>query len=391
MKSRLAFLLTPVVLAATACKKEVQAPQLPPPLVMVSNPLVRDVPFVAEIIAQTEAKANVEVRARVEGTVEKIAFSEGSEVKEGDLLFVLDRQPIEERLAAAKGNLGQVTAALARAKLDVERLTPLVEKQAVPRKDLDNAKSAVDSSESAMETARAQVRSAELDLTYTEIKAPVSGLIGSKQVDVGSLVGKGQATLMATISPLDPIWANADVSEVAYLNAADKFSDPQNSKAVFSLLQANGQVHGHTGKLAFVDRSVNSATGTLKVRVEFPNPEKILRPGQFCRLRVVGRTDAGAILLPQRAVQELQGLHNVFVVDASGKVSFKRVKMGRRIGPLWIVESGLTGTDTVIIEGLQKARDGQPVTPQPTKIDDAPVLELLASVPGAKAETPSNK
>lgn len=385
MKSRLVLLLTPAVLAASACKKEVQPPQLPPPLVMVANPLVRDIPFVAEIIAQTEAKANVEVRARVEGTVEKITFSEGSEVKEGDLLFVLDRKPIEERLAAAKGNLGQVAAALARAKQDVDRLEPLVEKSAVPRKDLDNAKSAVQSAESALETANAQVRSAELDLTYTEIKAPVSGLIGSKQVDVGSLVGKGQATLMATISPLDPIWANADVSEVAYLNAADKFIDPQNSKAVFSLLQANGKVHGHTGKLVFVDRSVNSSTGTLKVRVEFSNPEKIVRPGQFCRLRVVGRTDAGAVLIPQRAVQELQGLHNVFVVDGSGKASFKRVKMGRRIGSLWIVESGLTGSDTIIVEGLQKARDGQQVTPQPTTIDEAPVLELLASVPGAKA------
>ena len=280
---------------------------------------------------------------------------------------------------------------MARAKLDVARLEPLANMQAVPRKDLDTAKSAVESAESAMETAMAQVRSAELDLTYTEIKAPVSGLIGSKQVDVGSLVGKGQATLLATISPLDPIWANAEVSEVAYLNAASKFADPHNSKAIFSLLQANNQVHGHTGKLAFVDRSINASTGTLKVRVEFPNPEKILRPGQFCRLRVVGRTDAAAILIPQRAVQELQGLHNVFVVDSSGKVAFKRVKMGRRIGSLWMVESGLSESDTVIIEGLQKVKDGQSVTPQPGKIDDSPVLELLASIPGAKAEIPANK
>jgi membrane fusion protein (multidrug efflux system) len=343
------------------------------------------VPVVAEVIAQTEATANVEVRARVEAMVEKILFVEGSEVKAGDPLFLLDKKPIEQRLAAVKGNLGQLDAALGRARQDVERLTPLAKSGAVPQKDLDTALAVQKQAEAALDTGKAQVTSAELDLGYTDVAAPVAGIIGAKQVDVGSLVGKGQPTVMATISPVDPIWANLEVSEVAYLNSAGKMKDPKNSPA-FALVLANGQVHPHLGKLAFVDRLVDATTGTLKIRVEFPNPEKIVRPGQFCRVRVLTRTLPNSLLIPQRAVQELQGLHNVFVVAADGKAAFKRVKMGRRIGSLWVVESGLTAEERIIIEGLQKARDGGQVEAQDVQIDDAPLLELLASVPGTKTE-----
>ena len=217
------------------------------------------------------------------------------------------------------------------------------------------------------------------------MNAPVAGIIGAKQVDVGSLVGKGQPTVMATISPLDPIWANLEVSEVAYLNSAGKMRDPTNSPA-FALVLANGQVHPHLGKLAFVDRMVNAATGTLRIRVEFPNPEKILRPGQFCRVRVLTRTLPGALLIPQRAVQELQGLHNVFVVGDDGKASFRRVKMGKRVGSLWLVDSGIADEDRLVIEGLQKVRDGGQVEAQDIEVEDSSLQELLANVPGAKNE-----
>lgn len=383
MRHLSSLLLLPLCLAA--CKKS--PPQLPsgPPVVQVAKPLQRDVPVVAEVIAQTEATANVEVRARVEAMVEKILFVEGSEVKAGDPLFLLEKKPIEQRLAAVKGNLGQLDAALGRARQDVERLTPLAKSGAVPQKDLDTALAVQKQAEAALDTGKAQVTSAELDLGYTDVAAPVAGIIGAKQVDVGSLVGKGQPTVMATISPVDPIWANLEVSEVAYLNSASKMKDPKNSPA-FALVLANGQVHPHLGKLAFVDRLVDATTGTLKIRVEFPNPEKIVRPGQFCRVRVLTRTLPNSLLIPQRAVQELQGLHNVFVVAADGKAVFKRVKMGRRIGPLWVVESGLTAEERIIIEGLQKARDGGQVEAQDVQIDDAPLLELLASVPGTKTE-----
>lgn len=384
--------LTPAVwLPLASCEKKSEPVVIPPPVVTVAKPIQHDVPVIAESIAQTQAIANVEVRARVEATVEKILFIEGSEVKEGDPLFQLDKKPIEQRLAAAKGNLGQLQAALARARQDVERLTPLAKTGAVPQKDLDVALTNQQQAEAALDSGKAQVTAAELDLGYTDVKAPVSGIIGEKQVDIGSLVGKGQPTVMATISPLDPIWASLEVSEVAFLNAAGKLRDPNHSPA-FALVLANGEVHPHLGKLVFVDRIVNPTTGTLKIRVEFPNPEKIIRPGQFCRVRALVRSIPGALLIPQRAVQELQGQQNVYLVGADGKAAFRQVKMGQRVGSLRVVESGVEANETLIIDGVHKARDGGPVTARETKIDDASLQELLATVPGAQqAASPEKK
>ncbi len=381
-----ALVLGGALSAPGGCRRAASPPAAAPPVVQVAKPLRRDVPVVAQAIAQTEATANVEVRARVEATVDSILFVEGTSVREGDPLFLLDKAPIEQRLAAARGNLGQLEANLGRLTQDVERLRPLAGRGAVSQADLDTAVSNQRQAEAAVETGRAEVRAAELDLGYTEVAAPVSGLIGAKQVDVGTLVGKGSPTVMATISPLDPIWANLEISEVAYLNNAERFKEAE-SKAVFALLLANGKLHPHPGRLAFVDRMVNATTGTLRIRVEFPNPEKIVRPGQFCHVRVLSRMLPGALLLPQRAVQETQGLHNVFVVGPDGLASFRRVTMGRRIGSLWTVETGLSADDSVIIEGVMKARDGAPVTPRPVEIDDAPLRELEATVPGGITET----
>lgn len=357
---------------------------LPPPVVLIAKPLVREVPIIAESIAQTQAIANVEVRARVEATVDKILFIEGSEVKAGDPLFLLDKKPIEQRLAGAKGNLGQLQAALSRATQDVARLTPLAKTGAVPQKDLDDALSAKRGAEASLETGQAQVTSAELDLGYTDINAPITGIIGEKQVDTGALVGKGQPTVMATISPLDPIWANLEISEVAFLDNAERINDPKNSP-VFALVLANGKVHPHHGKLAFVDRIVNASTGTLKIRVEFPNPEKIVRPGQFCRVRALVRKIPDAVLIPQRAVTELQGRQSVFVVDAEGKAATRQVTLGQRVGSLRVVESGLSAEEAIVVEGIHKVGDGRPVTAKMTQVDETSLTEMLAAVPGANA------
>jgi membrane fusion protein (multidrug efflux system) len=354
---------------------------------MAAVPLVRDVPVLAEVVAHTEATANVEVKARVETTVEKILYVEGSEVKEGDSLFVLSREPIEQRLASAKGSLGQQQASLDKANQDVERITPLAKSGAMPQKDLDNALAQQQQAKAALETGKAQVATAELDLSYTQVAAPVSGIIGETQADVGALVGKGSPSTLATISKLDPIYATVEASEVAYLAIAErmKHKDPK-YLASFAMVLANGQLHPHLGRLAFIDRAVDATTGTMKFRVEFPNPEKILRPGQFGRVRVMAQTLPGALLLPQRAVQEIQGQHNVYVVTTESgvsKVAFKRVKMGRRVGNLWMVESGLTATDQVVMEGIIKLRDGIEVKVEAAHVDESSFTELLATVPGA--------
>ena len=380
-----ALLLAAVLVPA--CREKEAPPAPPPPAVIVSRPLKADVPVIAEFIGLTEAVASVEVRARVEATIEKIHFTEGTMVKAGDLLFDLDRRPIEQRVAAAKGRVGQLEASLAKANLDVERLEPLAKVGAVPRKDLDTALTAQQAALSALESGKASLTAAELDLGYTTITAPVSGLIGARQKDVGALVGKGEPTLLATISPLDPIRVGMEVSEVAYLNSAERLAGSGPS-AVFSAVLANGATHPHPGRLEFVDRAVNSTTGTIKVRAEFPNPEKILRPGQFVRVRVLVRSLPGALLLPERAIAELQGRESVFIVGVDGKAARRGVRTGLRFSPLCVVTEGLAADDRVIVEGIQKARDGAPVQATEAPVDPRPLEELKAGAPGAAARRP---
>lgn len=373
-----------VVAVLAGCREAVVAPVAGPPVVAVAAALQGDVPVVVELIGQTEATANVEIRPRIDGTVERIEFAEGSEVKAGDLLFVLDRKPLEEKLAAARGDVGQLKAALGRARQDVERFAPLAARGAVPQKDLDTAKAVEQQALAALSSGEAKERAAALDLGYAEITAPVPGIIGAKGVDVGSVVARaGNGPAMAVISPFDPIWVNIEISEVAYLNNAEFFRGQEVASPVFSLILANGKVHRETGRLSFVDRAVNPATGTLRVRVEFPNPGKIIRPGQFCRVRAQGKSVRGALLLPQRAVQELQGRHSVMVADAGGKIGFRPVKTGQRVGSLWVIESGLQPGETVVIEGMQKVRDGAVAKLEAAVIDDGPLRELAAGLPGA--------
>ncbi len=352
------------VLSLSGCKPAAPA-ALPPPVVQVMDITTTNAPASTEFIGQLDSPQNVEVRARVEAFVDKILFTEGTEVKEGDPLFKLDDKPYQERLAAANGSLAEAKAALNKYEKDVARLTPLAEKKAVPQQDLDNALASVDVGKAAVLTAQARVDSATLDLGYCDVRAPIRGLIGAKMVSMGELVGKTLPTLLATISTLDPIWFYCNVSEVDYLKAEtqSRQTGKQVADLPVTLVLANGTLHPDTGKFVFIDRAVDPKTGTLRVRAEFANATKVLRPGMFGRIRVDLGTRPDSILIPERAVAELQGKNFVWVIGADNKASQRSVKVGGPVGDSILIQEGLKPGDRVVVEGLQKVREGAPVQP----------------------------
>jgi membrane fusion protein (multidrug efflux system) len=286
-------------------------------------------------------------------------------VKAGELLFKLDDRPYKEKLAAAKGSLAEAEAALKKYQADVARLTPLAEKRAVPRQDLDNALASVDMGKAAVLSAQAQVESAQLDLSYCEARAPTNGLIGAKQVAIGELVGKGVPTLMATMSTLDPIWFYCNVGEAQYLKAESESrrTDKALADLPLTLILANQQTYPDKGKFVFIDRAVDPKTGTLRVRAEFPNPTRVLRPGMFARVRVDAGVRPDSIVVPERAVTELQGKNFVWVVSAENKATQRPIKVGEQVGEGLVVLEGLKAGERIVVEGLQKVRDGALVRP----------------------------
>ena len=353
-----------MALGISGCKKEAPPPP-PPPVVQVADVVATNAPMATEIIGQLDSPQNVEVRARIEAFVENVLFTEGTEVKAGDPLFLLDKKPFEERLAATNGMLAEAKASLNKYQKDVARLQPLAEKRAIPQQDLDNAIASVDVGNASVLSAQARVVSATLDLGYCDVRAPTNGLIGAKLVSIGELVGKGQPTLLATMSTLDPIWFYCAVSEVQYLKADNEVrrTGKQISELPVSLILADGSVHPAKGKIVFVDRAVDSKTGTLRVRAEFANAQKILRPGMFSRIKVDLGVRPDSILVPERAVAELQGKTFVWVIGADNKATQRAVKVGETLGENVLVTEGLKTGDRIVTEGLQKVREGAVVQP----------------------------
>jgi len=348
-----------------ACGSKEKNP--PPPTqataVTVTPVIQKTIPQYVEYVAQTEAPVSVEIRARVEGYIQEVAFKEGSDVKEGDLLFVIDPKPYEEKLARAKGKVAEAEANYLKAHQDVERFRPLAKMQAIPQRDFDNAVAVEKNTVAGVEAAKADMRGAELDLSYCTIKSPVAGSIGTTPVREGSLVGKGEATLLATISNNDEIWVSFGISEVEYLQFAKKRQEHPEEQNDFKIdmLLADGSVHPHPGKVNFADRTIDPKTGTLRVRVEFPNPQNILKPGQFARIRVQLDEHPNSVVVPIRSVQEIQGTYSVMVVGDDKKVSFRPVKPGLKFNGAWVINEGVKPGEKVIVEGLQKVKEGATV------------------------------
>ena len=346
------------------------------PEVYVADVLQRDVPVYMEVVGQTKGSQDVEIRARVEGYLDSVNFTEGTYVSKGTLLYQIDPKPFEATLAAAKANLATARARLDKTNNDVARYRPLVAQQAVSRQELDNAMSAQEAATSQVDAAKAAVERAALDLGYTHITAPLDGLVGTTQVKAGNLVGRGESTLLTTVSQMDPILFRAGISEADYLRIAKRVLEkgakqPERNPAAIELLLADGTVFPHKGGIDSIERAVDPTTGTLAVQFKFPNPERLLRPGQYGRARFVAETKTGALLVPQRAVQELQNLYSVAAVGSDNKVAFRNVKVGPRVDGLWVIDEGLKPGERVVVEGLQKVREGTLVSPKPAPASPA--------------------
>ena len=379
------FVATATAAALNAACEKPAAVAPPPPEVYVVPVVQKDVPVYLELVGQTQGYQDVDIRARVEGFLESVNFREGSFVHKGDLLYQIDRKPLEAILAAAKADQATAQARLEKANNDVARYTPLVAKQAVSQQELDNARAAQDAGRSQVEAAKAAVEKATLDLSYTRIASPINGLIGTTQVKTGNLVGRGESTLLTTVSQIDPIIFRVGVTEADYLRIIKR--DPSRSGAEpraagIELTLADGTVHPQPGRLGPVERAVNASTGTLGVQILFPNPDSVLRPGQYGRARILIETKTGALLVPQRAVQELQSLRSVAVVSGD-KITFRNVKVGPRVDTLWVIEEGLKPGEQVVAEGLQALSDGMTVRTKPMP---PPSATAQAGEPAAEAK-----
>jgi membrane fusion protein, multidrug efflux system len=366
---------------AAACGEDAPPPP-PPPEVQVAKVLQRDVPITIENIGQTIGSTEVEVRARSEGFLETVNFKEGSFVNKGDLLYTIDPRNLEAVLANAKGQLAARKADLARARQDVARYKPLVALNAIPRQQYDTSVAVESAASAAVDAAQAVVEDATIDLEYTKIYSPIDGLVGRTEVKPGNLVGRGDNTLLTTVSTVDPIHVRFTISEQDYLKYARAGQGNGEGKGDdrFELVLADGSVHKNRGNLVFADRLVDPTTGTLMLEATYPNPDKLVRPGQYARVRVAVDVRKGAILVPQRAVKELQATFSVAVLGEGDKIAMRTVKPGARVGSLWVIESGLAPNETIVVEGLQKVREGVVVKPTVVAIDDKE-----ASAPGTQA------
>jgi membrane fusion protein, multidrug efflux system len=462
MKSRLARRLrrplnycpvgAALLVAFTACDrgdaKASKQAEAPIPTVLVAEVPQRTVQVSADFVARTEAVPTVEIRARISGVLEQVRFREGSEVKKDQVLFVIQQDEYKAALQSARAQLAKAEADLTRAKdtsvvehyraqldqakaelgknrADVARYRPLVKEQAIPQQDLDTAlsreeaaragvqaaeaalrdsvlaqRTAIQLSEAAVESGKASVTQADLNLKYTTIDSPISGIISKLSVDVGNLVGRGEPTLLATVSAINPIYADFSVTEADYLRMVKKIPGlsrgeiPKDRAPTLDLVLADGTVFPQKGRPVFVDRAIDQKTGTIQVRAEFPNPQALLRPGQFGRVRAVTEEVPNAVLVPQVAVQELQGAKNVLVVGEGDKVALRTVTLREPYQQFYIVSAGLKAGERVIVEGVQKARPGMQVKPELRSVEDgksgadkAPPAQPPVAPPAAKPKS----
>jgi membrane fusion protein, multidrug efflux system len=387
-----------VLTLAAGCEKGEKAGPPGPPFVEVVEVIQKDVPIYYEWVATLDGMVNATIRAQVTGYLIKQNYRDGDLVKKGQVLFEIDPRTFEAALSQAKASLDQSRAVVelqearwATAKANLARVKPLAEQNAVSQKDLDDAlgmeqstRASVFAAQASVAAAQAAADKAQLDLGFTKLISPIDGIAGIAKAQIGNLVGPGSIDELTTVSTVDPIKAYAAISEQEYLKAAEK-QTAQREKMPLELILADGSVYPRKGEMAFADRQVDVRTGTIRVATIFPNPNNMLRPGQFARIRAEIEVKKGALVIPQRAVTELQGKFLVAVVGPENKVSIKPVKPGARFGQLWVIDQGLQAGEKVVAEGTQKVREGMVVSPKPFGAE-APAGPAAAPTPGGKSE-----
>src|ERR1700758_1010723 len=361
----------PIVLslALAGCSSGHAAIKLPDTEVVVARPLKQDVPVQSEWVATLDGYVNAEIRPQVSGYIISQDYKEGAAVRKGQVLFEIDPRPFQATLDRAKGELGQAEAKLGKSTLDVNRDTPLVTQKAVPKEQLDTEIQAKLAAEAEVESAKAAVERAELDLGWTKVTSLVDGVAGIAEVQIGNLVGP--SSRLTSVSQVNPIKVYFPVSEQEYLRAKNLSSNGQPLDLFDSspeLILADGTVYPRKGKILWPDRQVDTATGTMRLVAAFPNPGDVLRPGLYGRVRIQTSFKKNALLVPQTAVKEIQGGYQVALVGADNKTTIRPVKAGAKTDTMWVIDEGLTPDDRVVVEGVAKVKDGTHVVPKSTTI-----------------------
>lgn len=361
-------------------KSEEQKANMPQLQIPITEVTIQDVPLTKVFVGQVYGTKDIPIRARVEGYLEGIYFREGSTVKKGQLLYKVDPQQYAASVAMKKGQLAEAEVTMIRASNDLERIQPLAEQNAVSKSDLDAALAEKGASESMVAAAKANLRMAQIEYSYTVIKSPISGIIGKTEAKVGEFVGKDpNPVILNTVSRIDSVNVRFFINENDYLRLAryavaleksgKKDFNKNEPKEKLELIFSDNTVYSRKGHIDFIDRNVDETTGAILVQATFPNPDRLIRPGQFAKVRSVIDVVEDGVLVPQRAVSEFQGRNFVFVVDKNNKVSQRKVELGRTYKDYWLVRSGLQKGEKVVLEGLQKVREGTTIKTKLVKFE----------------------
>lgn len=358
----------------SSCNQEQKKQKAAPAEIQVVEVIQKDVPIYSEFVGQAYGLYDIPIRARVEGFLEGIYFNEGEPVKKGQLLYAIDSQPFQAEVASQQSMVAEAKSLLVNAEKELNRYKPLAAKNAVSQSDLDAAQAAYDAAVASVEAAQANRRMSEINLGYTKMKSPIQGIIGKTEAKIGEFVGREpNPVILNTVSRIDTIRVQFFLTEGQYLQIAKEYGnemkddrprDNAEAKIKVSIILADGEMYAHHGYIDFIDRNIDSSTGSLLIQASFPNPNRLLRPGMYTKVKIPIEHVKDALLVPQRSVSELQGQYSVYIVNEKNAIEAKQLKIKAKVGDYFIVKEGLSANDKIVFEGLQKVGSGMTVIPK---------------------------